>query len=103
MARWAAVLVLFFPSLILWSVLNIREAPTIFAVVLVVFFFVRFQVAPRARDLLFAQDVPSAADEDGVAGADALVLVPPVPREDPSLFQELSELGDELRALRSEE
>lgn len=53
-ARWASVLVLFFPSLVLWSVLNIREAPTIFAVVLTVFFFERFQVQPRARDLLFA-------------------------------------------------
>src|SRR5690606_21446216 len=53
-ARWASVIVLFFPSLILWSVLNIREAPTIFAVVLVVFFFVRFQLEPRARDLVFA-------------------------------------------------
>jgi hypothetical protein len=52
-ARWATIMALFFPSLILWSVLNIREAPTIFAVALVVFFFVRFQVYPRARDLLF--------------------------------------------------
>ena len=52
-ARWATVMAVFFPSLILWSVLNIREAPTIFSVILVVFFFVRFQAEPRARDLLF--------------------------------------------------
>lgn len=53
-ARWATLMTAFFPSLILWSVLNIREAPTVFAVVLVVFFFARFQMAPRARDLLLA-------------------------------------------------
>jgi hypothetical protein len=52
-ARWATIMALFFPSLILWSVLNIREAPTIFTVALVVFFLVRFQVYPRARDLLY--------------------------------------------------
>ena len=47
-ARWASILVVFFPSLVLWSVLNIREAPTIFAVAVAVFYFVSFQVDPRA-------------------------------------------------------
>jgi hypothetical protein len=39
--RIAAVLTVFFPSLILWSVLNIREAPTILALVSIVFFLHR--------------------------------------------------------------
>ncbi len=42
-ARWATVLALFFPSLMLWSVLNVREAPTILAVTLCALFAVRFQ------------------------------------------------------------
>ncbi len=47
-ARWATVLALFFPSLLLWSVLNVREAPTILAVALCAFFSVRVQ---RRADL----------------------------------------------------
>jgi len=42
-ARWATLMALFFPSLLLWSVLNVREAPTILAVALCAFFAVRFQ------------------------------------------------------------
>jgi hypothetical protein len=42
-ARWAAGLTVLFPSLMLWSVLNIREAPTILTMVLVVYFFVLLQ------------------------------------------------------------
>ena len=45
-ARIAAGLTLFFPSLILWSVLNIREAPTILAVVMSLYFCVRVQLRP---------------------------------------------------------
>ncbi len=49
-ARCAAVLVAFFPSLMLWSVLNIREAPTGLVVVSAVYFFVKLQMrfSPRA-------------------------------------------------------
>ena len=42
-ARWAAGLTTFFPSMVLWSVLNIREAPTILVIVLAVYFLVRLQ------------------------------------------------------------
>ncbi len=42
-ARWATVLTLFFPSLMLWSILNVRDVPALLAVMLCVFFFVRFQ------------------------------------------------------------
>jgi len=42
-ARWAAVLTLFFPSLLLWSVLNVREAPAILLAVLAVYYMVGFQ------------------------------------------------------------
>lgn len=42
-ARWAAALTAFFPSLLLWSVLNIREAPTVLAVALVVYSASRLQ------------------------------------------------------------
>lgn len=53
-ARWATVMALFFPSMILWSVLNIREAPTIFALVSSTCFFARFQHTARARELIGA-------------------------------------------------
>lgn len=53
-ARLATTLTLFFPSLILWSVLNIREAPTIFLVVSATCFFARFQQHAQARDLIGA-------------------------------------------------
>jgi hypothetical protein len=53
-ARWATVMALFFPSMILWSVLNIREAPTIFTLVSATCFFARFQRTPSARDLIGA-------------------------------------------------
>jgi hypothetical protein len=42
-AGLAAILSVFFPSMMLWSVLNVRDAPTILAVALCVFFTVRFQ------------------------------------------------------------
>lgn len=42
-ARWATIMAVFFPSMILWSVLNVRDAPTILSVALVAFFAVRFQ------------------------------------------------------------
>ena len=42
-ARLSALLVAFFPSLVLWSVLNIREAPTILAIALAVYGAVRLQ------------------------------------------------------------
>lgn len=42
-ARWAAALSALFPSLILWSVLNIREAPTVLAMALVVYAASRLQ------------------------------------------------------------
>jgi hypothetical protein len=51
-ARWATVMALFFPSMILWSVLNIREAPTIFCLVSATCFFARFQKRPRGRDIV---------------------------------------------------
>ncbi len=50
-ARIAAGLAAFFPSLVLWSTLNIREAPTIFLVVSVVYFLVRVQKAPDLTGL----------------------------------------------------
>ena len=53
-ARWAVTMTLFFPSLVLWSVLNIREAPTIFTVVSATCFFARFQQDARARDVIGA-------------------------------------------------
>ena len=51
-ARLATALTLFFPSLILWSVLNIREAPTIFLLVSAACFFARFQQKAGANHLL---------------------------------------------------
>lgn len=53
-ARWAVVLTLFFPSLVLWSTLNIREAPTILTVALILYFVTRYQVQPAVSDLLGA-------------------------------------------------
>lgn len=50
-ARWATAMALFFPSMVLWSVLNIREAPTIFSLVSATCFFARFQQRPGAREL----------------------------------------------------
>jgi hypothetical protein len=46
-ARLAAGLTVFFPSLILWSVLNIREAPTILVLVGAVYFCARLQHRPN--------------------------------------------------------
>lgn len=45
-ARLAAGLTAFFPSLMLWSVLNIREAPTILTLVTSLYFCVRLQHRP---------------------------------------------------------
>ncbi len=45
-AKLAAGLTVFFPSLILWSVLNIREAPTILVLVGAVYFCARLQHRP---------------------------------------------------------
>ncbi len=53
-ARWATWLTVMFPSLILWSVLNIREAPTILTIVLTIYFLVRVQ---RHADLAGAAGV----------------------------------------------
>ncbi len=53
-ARWTAGLATFFPSLMLWSVLNIRESPTIFLVVICVFLFARFQIKASLWDLMGA-------------------------------------------------
>ncbi|MGI9628589.1 MAG: hypothetical protein ACR2QM_17270 [Longimicrobiales bacterium] len=43
-ARWAASLVAVFPSLVLWSALNIREAPTILLLVSAISLLTRLQV-----------------------------------------------------------
>lgn len=53
-ARTAAVLVAFFPSLVLWSVLNVREAPTILAIVAAVYFVDRLRDSPVLPSLLGA-------------------------------------------------
>ncbi len=53
-ARWAAGLTTFFPSLMLWSVLNVREAPAILVLVSGVLFFVRFQRGGSLWDLVGA-------------------------------------------------
>lgn len=50
-ARLAAGLTVFFPSLMLWSVLNIREAPTILTVVTALYFCVRLQHRPSFASL----------------------------------------------------
>ncbi len=49
-ARWAAALTVFFPSMVLWSVLNVREAPAILAIVAAVYFSARFskRVSPTS-------------------------------------------------------
>ncbi|NNM33922.1 MAG: phospholipid carrier-dependent glycosyltransferase, partial [Gemmatimonadetes bacterium] len=51
-ARWTAGLVAVFPSLTLWSALNLREAPTIFLLALGVYAFVRLGHSRSPRDLL---------------------------------------------------
>lgn len=53
-ARTAVWLTLFFPSMLLWSILNIREAPSIFLIMLTVFLVVRFQNRGKFFDLLWA-------------------------------------------------
>ncbi len=53
-ARTAVWLTLFFPSLLLWSVLNVREAPAIFLISLVVMLAVRFQRRRKVWDLVMA-------------------------------------------------
>lgn len=50
-ARLAAGLTVFFPSLILWSVLNIREAPTILVLAASIHFAVRLQHHPSFGSL----------------------------------------------------
>lgn len=50
-ARLAAGLTVFFPSLILWSVLNVREAPTILAIVSSLYFAVALQRSPSFANL----------------------------------------------------
>lgn len=42
-ARWAAVLTVLFPSMILWSLLNVREAPAILTIAITLYFFARVQ------------------------------------------------------------
>lgn len=51
-AKIVTVLTVFFPSLVLWSTLNIREAPTILALVSIVYFLYRAGNRPRVRHLL---------------------------------------------------
>jgi hypothetical protein len=51
-ARISAALVVLFPSLMLWSVLNIREAPTILTLTTALYLMVRLQHAPDLRGLL---------------------------------------------------
>lgn len=53
-ARLAAVLTMFFPSLILWSITNLKETSMIFAVCAMLFFLVRFQKTKRFYYLLSA-------------------------------------------------
>lgn len=50
-ARLAAGLTVFFPSLVLWSVLNVREAPTILTLTTALYFCVRLQHRPSAGAL----------------------------------------------------
>lgn len=50
-ARLAAALTVFFPSLVLWSVLNIREAPTILTLTTSLYFCVRVQRLPSFGSL----------------------------------------------------
>lgn len=51
-ARLAAGLTTFFPSLMLWSVLNIREAPTILAITCSLYYCVRLQHRPSLGSLV---------------------------------------------------
>ncbi len=51
-ARWAAGLVAIFPSLTLWSCLNLREAPTIFLLITALYAFVRLAASRSPGDLL---------------------------------------------------
>jgi len=53
-ARWTAALTVLFPSLVLWSVLNVREAPTILVISTTVYFFARLQRQTRFVDILGA-------------------------------------------------
>lgn len=53
-ARWAAALAVFFPSLVLWSILNIRDTPTILILVTIVYLLVRFQERVEARHVMWA-------------------------------------------------
>lgn len=50
----AAMLVAFFPSLVLWSVLNVRDSLTTFAVVATVYFGLRVYRSPRFPEFLGA-------------------------------------------------
>jgi 4-amino-4-deoxy-L-arabinose transferase-like glycosyltransferase len=52
-AKTAAVVTAFFPSLVLWSVLNIRDSLAGLAVILTVYFGVRAFRSPNPRNLLF--------------------------------------------------
>ncbi|MEQ8329603.1 MAG: hypothetical protein RH859_03975 [Longimicrobiales bacterium] len=49
-AETAAILVAFFPSLILWSTLNIREAPAVILIGFTLLLFVRFQLKGKPWD-----------------------------------------------------
>jgi len=51
-ARIAAALTTFFPSLVLWSVTNLKETSVMFAACSMIFFLVRFQKTKRAYCLI---------------------------------------------------
>jgi len=51
-ARVSAFLVVMFPSMILWSVLNVREAPTILVIMTTVFFMARVQRDAGPKEIL---------------------------------------------------
>lgn len=53
-ARVAAVLTAFFPSLLLWSLLTLRDAPALFLVSLVIWGAMRFQRAMQPSDAVLA-------------------------------------------------
>ena len=78
-ARWAAILTVMFPSMILWSVLNVREAPAILTIAITLYFFARAQqkfglkeisgvVAGLAVLTLFREYLTSLVAAGGVAG-----------------------------------
>ncbi len=78
-ARWAAVLTVMFPSMILWSVLNVREAPVILTIAITLYFFARAQrrlglaevlgvVAGLALMTLFREYLTSLIAAGGAAG-----------------------------------